>query len=388
MLKREASSLILTMAQSHPLLIIAGPRCAGKSFLTRYLLPNHSYINLELPENIAFARKYPIEFLNRHKGNIIIDEFRHAPELFKYIRDVAAQRSVVLITSRRPSQNGPRHDAGSAVAGMVTLLQPSIQELEAHNIRHERDQYIHMGFIPDAYRINANPWAAQFKYLTALLRRDIAPLIRVENRKAFKRFFRLLAERIGLALNLRTFAETVGVQPHILVRWIRVLEAHFVVFRVPVYPSRFRVNSMAISAPKFYFTDVGLAAYLLKIQTPEQVYRHPAVGNLFENLVVAEALKANYNMGQSANMFYYRDREGFEIDLILPRGRDILPIEVKSGSTFDPQFAKNIKRFHTFAENILDGYVVYCGTESDRVPRVKYINFREVGEIVRGGGEF
>jgi predicted AAA+ superfamily ATPase len=383
MMKREASRLISTMAESHPLLIIAGPRHAGKSVLVRRLLPGHTYINLESPENMMFARKRPRDFFARYRGDIIIDEFRHAPELFGYIRGAAAKRRVVLITSRRLSRYAPRRVTKSAAIGMITLLQPSISEFDACNIRLERDEYIHRGFIINAYRNGADPRETQFRYLTILLQRDIAPLVRVKDREAFKRFFRLLAERVGLALNLRTFADTVGVPPSVLVRWINVLEAHFVVFRVPVYPNRLRVRSRSIRAPKFYFTDVGLAAYLLKIETPDQVHRHHAVGNLFENLVAAELLKTICNREQNANMFYYRNRDGLEIDLILPKSGAILPIEIKSTSTFNPALKKNITRFQEFAENILDGYVVYSGAESDRVTGVKYINFREVGGIAR-----
>jgi len=402
MIRREASSLISTMAASRRLLIIAGPRRVGKSALVRRLLPDHTYVDLKLPNNLAFAKNRSSEFFDRCGGDVIIDEFHRAPELFKHIKGAAAERRVVLIASRKPSPrasqpqtptptepdraNETADAAADGDAGVITLLPPSIKELRDHEVSLERDEYIYKGFMPEAHKQEADPRKTQLDYLTALLRQDIAPLVRVEYRAAFKRFFRLLAERVGLALNLYTFANTVGVQPQMLHRWIRVLEAHFVIFRVPVCPSRFRIRTgaMAISAPKFYFTDVGLAAYLLKIQTPEQVHRHPAVGNLFENMVVADALKTACNQGQDANMFYYRNREGFEVDLILSKGRGILPIEIKSSSTFNAAFADNIRRFHTFAENILDGYVVYSGAGSDRVKDAKYVNFKEVGEIVSG----
>ncbi|MDR2693455.1 MAG: DUF4143 domain-containing protein [Chitinispirillales bacterium] len=384
MIKREASRLISTMAENHPLLIIAGPRCAGKSALVKRLLAGHTYIDLESPNIVKFARNRPMAFFEHYRGDIILDEFRHAPELFRYIRGAAAKRRIVLITSRRPSWRAPRRVTEKSAVGMVTLLPPSIKELGVNNICLERDEYIYMGFMSGAYMENADPRKAQFDYLTVLLQRDIAPLVRVENRETFKRFFRLLAERVGLALNIGTFAETVGVPRSVLVRWMLLLEAHFVIFRVPVYPNRLRTRTRAIRAPKFYFTDVGLAAYLLRIQTPEQVHRCHAVGNLFENLVVAEALKAACNQGRNANMFYYRNRDGFEIDLILPSGCSVIPIEIKSSSTFNTSFADNIKRFHAFAENILDGYVVYGGVGSDRVSGARYINFRDVWEIARG----
>jgi len=395
MIRREASCLISTMAKSRQLLIIAGPRHAGKSALAKQLLPDHTYIDLESPAAMWFARNRPVEFFERCRGDLIIDEFHLAPELFKHIRGAAVKRRIVLITSRKPSRRVPppatsRYATVDAVddddVGIITLLPPSIKELRANQVSLERDEYIHRGFIPDVYEKEVDPHEAQLNYLTVLLQRDIAPLVRVEKREAFKRFFRLLAERVGLALNLSTFAETVGAPSELVKRWIYVLETHFVIFRVPVCAGRFRIQAEAktIKAPKFYFTDVGLAAYLLKIKTPEQVHRHHAVGNLFENLVVAEALKAACNQGQEANMSYYRNREGFEVDLLLSKGRSIVPIEIKSSPTFNAAFADNIRRFHTFAENILDGYVVYSGAGSDRVKDTKYVNFREVGEIVSG----
>jgi len=380
------------MAKSYRQLIIAGPRYAGKSALVRRLLPKHTYVDFESPDDAEFARRRPKEFFERYRGDIIIDEFQHVPELFKHIKYAAAKRRVVLITSRKPLQRTPpplplrppvAANAAVGTVGTVTLLPPSIRELDANKISLERDEYIHRGFMPVAYKKKADPRETQLNYLTALLQQDIAPLVRVENREAFKRFFRLLAERVGLALNLRTFAETVGVPPSVVVRWIQVLESHFVIFRVPVYANRL-FGTRLIRAPKFYFTDVGLAAYMLKIETPDQVHCHHAVGNLFENLVVAEALKTACNRGRDTNMFYYRNRDGFEVDLVLPRGRSILPIEIKSGSTFNSSFANNIRRFHKFAENILDGYVVYNGAGSDRIKEAKYVNFREIGGIVEG----
>jgi predicted AAA+ superfamily ATPase len=385
MIRREASRLIREMAARRPLLTIAGPRYAGKSALARYLLPDHAYIDLETPSVAKFARSRPAAFFKHYAGDIIIDEFRHAPELFKHIKSAAADRRIVLITSRSLSR-GRR--ALIRAPGTVTLLPLSINELLASEICLERDEYIHRGFIPSAYLRNADPREAQLNCLTALLRRDIASLIRPEARRTFKRFLTLLAERVGQALNIGTFAKTVGVPTAVLARWVLVLEAHFVVFRVPVFPIR-HDETRAISAPKFYFTDVGLAAYLLKILATDQVPRHPAVGNLFENLVVAEALKASCNAGKNVNLFYYRSREGFEIDLILQRDAAVVPVEIKSTAAYNSAFADNIKRFRAFSPNIQDGYVVYSGAGKKRkskLPNAKFIGYREVGGIVRGMG--
>lgn len=382
MIRREATRLISTMAESHPLLIIVGPRCAGKSALVRQLLPDHIYVDLESAENTALARSSPVDFFARHQGDIIINEFRYAPEFLRHISGAVAKRHVVLITSRQLSRSAPRYINKDAPVGVITVLPPSIRELSAYKIRLGRDEYIHRGFLPDVYGETADPRETQFNYLAALLRKDIAPFVSEESRESFKRFLRLLAERVGLALNPRTFAKTVGVPPRVLVGWMRLLEAHFVVFRVPVYPSCLNAESKTISAPKFYFVDVGVAAYLLKIQAPDQVYRHPAVGNLFENLVAAEALKATCNR-HAENIFYYRDREGLEIDLILQNQDVIAPIEIKSTPTFNAAFADNLKHFYTFAENIRKGYVVYSGAGNDRVKGVGFVNFRDFGKIVR-----
>ncbi|TAH45040.1 MAG: DUF4143 domain-containing protein, partial [Treponema sp.] len=175
------------------------------------------------------------------------------------------------------------------------------------------------GFLPRVWQNTLPPMRAYLDYFATYVERDVRQLLRVKDLSKFETFIKLLASRIGQVANLHALGGDVGVSSTTLAKWISVLEASFVIFRLPSYHRN--LGKRLVKSPKFFFYEPGLAAALLQIETPEQAGRDPLMGNLFENVVVVELLKGQLNRGLNGTWSYFRDNSGNEVDLIWERQR-------------------------------------------------------------------
>ena len=195
---------------------------------------------------------------------------------------------------------------------------------------------------------------------------------------AFERFVRLLAGRIGQVVNMQGLAGETGISATTVSQWISILEASFLVFRLPPHFSN--ISKRLVKSPKIYFADVGLAAYLLGIETPSQMTRDPLRGHLFENMVVADAWKRRAHAGREPNLSFLRTEKGFEIDLIMESGRDVRPVEIKSAMTWRNEFASALRRYADETPGCVRPTVVYDGGEIRFSDGLAALNFRDFGE--------
>jgi uncharacterized protein len=384
MISREISGHILNMAGEYSVVTIIGPRQSGKTTLAKALFPDHEYINLEEPDTREFAQKHPRDFFKNYSGNLIIDEVQRVPELLSYVQvivdDTNRKGQFILTGSHQPQVKANISQSLAGRTALVSLLPLSIAELNGAGITLDRDEYIYKGFLPRAYNESLTPKYLYQNYYATYVERDVRQLINVANQNSFERFIKLLAGRIGQLINLNSLACDVGVSQPTLSSWISILEASFIVFRLPCYFVNF--GKRVIKTPKLYFTDVGLAASLLEIESPNQVFRDPLVGNLFENMIVADVLKTMYNRGKNSGIYYFRSQSGLEVDLILSKGRELIPIEIKSGATFDASFSKNIKLFRKLSDNLTNGYVVYGGDKCVKIEDTEFVNFRDISSKI------
>lgn len=203
-------------------------------------------------------------------------------------------------------------------------------------------------------------------------------MVNVKDMIVFERFVRLLAGRIGQIVNQQGLAGEVGVSATTISQWISILEASFLIFRLPPFFSN--ISKRLVKSPKIYFADVGLAAYLLGIETPAQMMRDPLRGHLFENMVVADAWKRRVHSGREPNLYFLRTEKGFEIDLIMASGREVRPIEIKSAMTWRNEFASALKRFAAETAECVGPTVVYDGEAIQFSDGVSARNFRDFGE--------
>lgn len=265
---------------------------------------------------------------------------------------------------------------------LLTLLPMSMKELLEAGIDFSLDDILWQGGYPRIYKDHLNPTEAYRNYFQTYVERDLRQLIMVKDLSQFERFVRILASRVGREIVLEEIGGDVGISSHTVKEWISILEASFILFRLHPYFENF--GKRMIKSPKLYFTDVGLAIYLLGIENTQQVNRDPLRGHLVENLIVLELLKARHNEGKDPALYYYRDVLKNEIDLLFKQGSSLIPIEIKSSKTFHPDFLKNIRFFYQIAkERAPKGYLIYAGEEEQSIQNTQILNFKHTAQILK-----
>ena len=383
MILRQIARELAATANEFPVVTIIGPRQAGKTTLARMQFPNHAYANLEAPDIRMLATSDPHAFFSQFPPPVIIDEIQRVPELLSTIQvlaDSSPQRGQYILTGSH--QLRLQEAVAQSLAGraaLLRLLPLAISELIATGITHTRDEFIYQGFMPRLYNEKINPTRLYRNYCQTYIERDIRQMINLRRLIDFENFMRLLAGRVGQILNLSSLSNDVGVSSTTLKEWLSVLEASHTIFRLNPYFENF--GKRIIKSPKIYFTDVGLASYLLGIESPALATRDPLIGNLFENMVVIEALKTRLNAGKEPELYFYRDNKGNEVDLLFRQNRQLIPIEIKSAMTFNPEFAKGIAQFQKIASSAQKGHIIYAGNLTPELSHASVLHFTDVDNI-------
>lgn len=368
---------------------IFGPRQCGKTTLAKNLFPSFSYANLEDMNVRSLAKNDPEEFFTRFPEPVIIDEIQRVPELLSTVQvriDKNQKKGQFLITGSQ--QISLKSSITQSLAGrtaIVQMLPLSISELYSANIKLDRDSQLVSGFMPFLY---AEPGHSPFEYyknyVNTYLERDIVQIAAVHDLIRFEKFMRLLAGRVGQLVNNSALATEVGVSSTTIGSWLSVLEASHVIYTLkPWFKNR---NSQVVKTPKVYFCDTGLVSYLLGIETPEQMIRDPLLGNIFENFVVIEALKTRLNLGLEPNLYFFRNSNGLEIDLILLEQNKLKLFEIKSGKSLNDEFCRNMKNFSAkYNEDIIStstkGTVIYSGETYESYKDFGFYNFSKIPQL-------
>ena len=384
MIPRKIMRRVCELARTFPVVTIEGPRQSGKTTLAKMAFPEYTYANLEDTATRKLAETDPRGFLAKFRAPAIIDEIQRVPSLLSDIQVEVDKKGgsglYVLTGSHQPRLKAGVSQTLAGRTALVTLLPLSIEELNGVGIELSRDEYILRGFLPAIYDRGQNPVDAYEAYYRTYVERDVRQLVNITHQGEFELFLRLLAGRVGQVVNLEAMSGDVGVSSTTLKEWLSVLEASFVVFRVAPYYNNF--GKRFVKSPKVYFTDVGLAAHLLDLSSAEQVSRDPLLGGLFENMVMAEALKARYNAGRDGRIYYMRDKVGCEIDLVGENQRRLTFIEIKSAQTPNDSMAANIRVLRKTTGAGEKAYVVYSGESWPLRDGDGFVNFRETATLV------
>jgi len=361
-IERELGAQLRRAARAFSAVVLTGPRRSGKTYLLRHAFPMASYHLLEDPDVIARIRADARGWLAEVHTPAILDEVQHVPEILPYIR---------TLIDRAPSRRGRWLLTGSqdftlmkgvseSMAGraaVFTLLPLSYRETNRWNLLR--------GGFPDVV-LRPRSAADWFRsYIQTYLERDVRSLLQVRDLATFRRFLALLAARNGQLLNKTDLAAPLGVSVPTITSWLAVLEVTGHVLLVPPYFEN--LGKRLVKSPKLYFYDVGLAAYLLGIETSPQITTHPLRGALFENLVVVEALKHRFNLGRRSNLSFFRDSAGNEVDLVYALADRLIAVEIKAGQTVSGSFLSTLHTLERLLPDAVAGKVLVHGAESDAI---------------------
>lgn len=386
MIQRALIRKVKSMAGKMPVLTISGPRQSGKTTLARQCFPDYDYVNLEHPPTLAKAVSDPEEFLKNFKKGLIIDEAQLAPHLFSYIQvfsDASGKPGRYVLTG---SQNFLMMEKISqSLAGRVAvfhLLPFSVAELKGTQYEKKKyEKYLLKGFYPRLYdkRIKEDDFYSY--YIQTYLERDIRQITAVHSTGDFHKLMRLCAGRTGQLLNYASLATDIGISENTVKHWLSILETSFIIFFLQPYHNNYRKR--LVKSPKLYFTDTGLASYLLNISTEDQLKDHFAKGALFENMVIADLMKNRLNRGLRHQLYFWRDHTGHEIDCILEEGSGYSAIEIKSGKTVHSDFFKGLRYFEklTGKKQPFKHFLVYGGADSYKQQGIIVENWKNLGSI-------
>jgi predicted AAA+ superfamily ATPase len=350
MIERDIAPVLRSLARQYPVVTLTGPRQSGKTTLARAEFPHLPYASLEDPDTRRFALEDPRGFLAQHAAGAVLDEIQRAPELASYLQalvDADPQPGrFVLIGSQQfelMTQVSQSLAGRTALLRLLPLTLSEVRRLRGGKAPQDLASTLLHGFLPRIHDRALDPSQALADYFSTYVQRDLRQLAAVQDLQRFERFVRLCAGRTGQLLHLSQLGNDAGVS-HVTARaWIDLLQTSCIVHLLP--PWFTNSGKRLVKSPKLYFVDVGLTCWLLGLHRAEQVVRDPLWGALFENLIVMEALKDQLNAGQAPRMYFYRDSEGNEVDLLLPAGHAFQAVEIKAGATVNPDYFKGLKTF-------------------------------------------
>lgn len=386
MIERHLRPALRAAAREAPVVTLTGPRQSGKTTLARAAFPRYDYATLEDPDLRTFVLEDPRGFLDQYRRGVVIDEAQRAPELFSYVQTLVDQDDRPGRFVLTGSQNFLLlRSISQTLAGrcaILHLLPFSFTELASRPAIHvsglgrrlprrrraqgtDLMETLFRGFYPRIHdkRLEPRRWLRDYHH--TYVERDVRELVNVGDLEAFRLFVRLCAGRNGQLLNLSSLAGDAGITHTTARRWLSILETSFLV--VLLRPHHRNFNKRLIKSPKLYFLDTGLLCYLLGIGSPADLRLHAARGAVFESFVLSELLKARLHRGDEAELYFWRDAAGHEIDFVIADGEKLTPMEVKSGQTVASDFFAGLRFWRELAgDPAAPAALVYGGDRSFR----------------------
>lgn len=380
MYKRDAAISIQNKAKQYPVIAITGPRQAGKSTLAKALFAHKPYVSLEDLDHRQFAIEDPRGFLGQFPKGAVLDEVQHCPELFSYLQtlvDTIAKPGLFVLTGSQ--QFGFLAKIAQSLAGRVGFLQLlpfAFSELQTADCAPTQvEKLLFNGCYPPLYNRKIPPTSWYSDYIMTYIQRDVRQLVNVKDLRTFHQFLRMCAARTGQLLNLSSLARDCGITHNTAKAWISVLEASYILHLLPPHHRNF--TKRLIKSPKLYFYDTGLVCTLMGLQHSDELMVHPMRGALFETWVVSELIKYRFNQGLLSNLYFWRDSQ-HEVDIILERGDQLIPIEVKAGKTIASDYFEGLAYWQELSKQKHIPYLIYAGKQSQKRTQVEIVGWEDI----------
>lgn len=385
MINRVAEKELRSLAKQFKAVAVVGPRQSGKTTLVKFVFTEKTYVSLENPDTRRFALEDPRGFLNQFPDGAILDEVQRTPDLFSYLQQILDENNKPGFFILTGSNNFlMQENISQSLAGRIAYLNLfplSISEISAGHPIGLQDCILQGGYpaILDQ-GIDFNKW--YLNYIRTYIERDVRQIKNITDLNAFERVLRLCAGRIGQLLNKQSLSIEAGVDGKTIDSWLGVLEQSFIIRILHPYYKNF--NKRVVKMPKLYFTDTGLACTFLGIRNKEQLSWHPLFGSLFENLIISDLIKIKHNHGLPGELYFWRDNVGHEIDVLMEKGHELFPIEIKAGQTIMPDFFKGLKYWEKLSSEP-GGAIIYGGLENQpRSNEIEVISWKTLDDRIYG----
>lgn len=381
---RQVSFQISKLQKGFPVISVTGPRQSGKTTFLQHHFIKYSYFNLENPQTRQFIASDPQQFLESNPKNVIIDEVQRLPDLLSYIQAHVDKRqemgSIVISGSQNLLISEKISQSLAGRAAYQNVYPFSLSELQMHKLNTSSHySQILKGFYPALYSRDISPSLYYSQYLATYVERDARLIKNIQNLSQFQKFMGLLAGRVGQVINVSSLANDTGIAPNTAEDWISILEASYIVYRLQPYYKN--TGKRLIKSPKILFYDTGVLCALLNISSINELTNHFAIGSIFENFIISEFKKEISVTNKSASIYFYRDNHGNEIDLVIDIGGSLIPIEIKSSTTYSNSFFSGFNYWRKHIDQHVQGFVVYSGGNTQKVHNDKLISWSNLHYI-------
>lgn len=388
MIPRTLGARLDQLARQFPIISLTGPRQSGKTTLCRQVFADTAYVSLERPDHRAFAKDDPKGFLDTYPSGLVLDEIQRVPELASWLQPLVDEDPrpgrFILTGSENLTLTAATSQSLAGRTVMLRLLPFAWTEIGSTKYSGS-DLFSAMwrGGYPAIFDRNLDPTDWLASYASTFVERDVRQLLNVFDLEAFQTFLGLCAGRTAGLLSASGLGRDAGVSHNTARSWLSVLEACYLVHRLP--PWHRNLGKRLTKSPKLHFWDSGLACYLLGIDQPERLRLHPLRGALFESWVASEVHKWFIHRGLPARTWFYRDQRGLEADLLVQGPSDLLAVEMKSGATLPGSPFENLRRLQALwksaGEKPPSIAVVYGGDDDQRRTEGPVLSWRNVHRL-------
>ena len=379
-LNRTMEGIIKEAFKYFSVISVTGPRQSGKSTLLKHLFPDIPKYSLKDVNVREFAEHDPVAFLHQHPGGMFIDEVQKVPQLLEYIQGIVDDNPDCQFLLTGSSNFELLHSLSESLpgrAGVYELLPMTYHESESTMGEMSLNEFLYSGLYPAICAKKNKARLFYPSYVKTYLERDVRDLLKIKDQMQFMKFMKLCAARVGSVFNASEIAGQLGVDGKTVTSWLSVLQASYLVTLLPPYYEN--ISKRLVKSPKLYFNDPGLACFLLDIESPRQLERDKMRGAIFENYVVMEVIKHRYNRGLLDGVYFYRDSNQNEVDILLKEEGEITAIEVKSSMTYHSSFEDSISKLAEWIKTpISNKLIVYTGDFENTTANIKVLNYRHL----------